>query len=52
MNALMKEAPAITPATDVAGRVKALDWERVSLDLDVQGCASMGLRQQSCENLR
>ena len=39
MNALMKEALPITPATDVAGRVKALDWERVSRDLDAQGSA-------------
>src|SRR5688572_3047255 len=39
MNAPVKEALAITPATDVAGRVKALDWERVSKDLDAQGCA-------------
>ena len=39
MNALVKEARAITPAKDIAGRVKALDWERVSKDLDAQGCA-------------
>jgi uncharacterized protein len=39
MNALVKEALAITPAKDVAGRVKSLDWERVSKDLDAQGCA-------------
>jgi uncharacterized protein len=39
MNAPVKEALAITPATDVAGRVKALDWERVSKDLDAQGYA-------------
>src|SRR6266850_2025221 len=39
MNAPVNEALAITPATDVAGHVKALDWERVSQDLDAQGCA-------------
>jgi uncharacterized protein len=39
MNASVKEALAITTAQDVAGRVKALDWERVSKDLDAQGCA-------------
>jgi uncharacterized protein len=39
MNARVKEALAITPAKDIAGRVKALDWERVSKDLDAQGCA-------------
>jgi uncharacterized protein len=39
MNARVKEALAITPAKDVAGRVKSLDWERVSKDLDAQGCA-------------
>jgi len=39
MNASVKEALAITAAQDVAGRVKALDWERVSKDLDAQGCA-------------
>jgi hypothetical protein len=37
MNALCKEALAIIPATDVAGRVKALEWERVSKDLEAQG---------------
>jgi hypothetical protein len=39
MQALVKEAPAIIPAKDMARRVKALDWERVSKDLDAQGCA-------------
>ncbi len=39
MNALVKETRAITPAKDMAGRVKALDWERVSKGLDAQGCA-------------
>jgi uncharacterized protein len=39
MNALVKEPPAVTPAKDVADRVKLLDWERVLKDLDAQGCA-------------
>jgi uncharacterized protein len=36
MNAL-----AIIPAIDVAGRVKALEWARVSQDLEAQGCAML-----------
>jgi uncharacterized protein len=39
MNALVEEALAITPARNIASRVKSLDWERVSKDLDAQGCA-------------
>jgi hypothetical protein len=39
MHAVVKEALAITPATDIAGRVKMRDWEQVSQDLDAQGCA-------------
>jgi len=39
MNALEKEVLAITPVTDVAGRVQGFDWERLSKDLDAQGCA-------------
>jgi hypothetical protein len=41
MNAVVKEAPVITPAKDIAGRVKALDWARVLKDLDAQGCAAI-----------
>jgi hypothetical protein len=37
MNALTKAALAITPVKDVADRIKALDWERVSKDLEAQG---------------
>jgi hypothetical protein len=37
MNALRNEALAIIPATDVRGRVKAFEWERVSKDLEAQG---------------
>lgn len=39
MNAFIKEALPVTMAEGVAGRVKALDWERVSEDLNAQGCA-------------
>ncbi len=39
MNALVKEAPAIVPVKEVAHRLKALDWERISNDLDAQGSA-------------
>jgi len=42
MNAVVKEAPAITRAKDVAGRVEALDWEQASKDLDARGCAMIG----------
>jgi uncharacterized protein len=41
MHALMKEAPTVTPAKDVADRIRALDWERVSKDLDAQGSAML-----------
>jgi hypothetical protein len=53
MNALVKEALAITPATDVADRIKALDWERVSQDLDVQGCAMIEglITPEACDAL-
>jgi hypothetical protein len=39
MNTLKKAALARTPATDVAGRIRGLDWQRISEDLDAQGCA-------------
>jgi hypothetical protein len=39
MNAQVKEALKITPAKDIANRVKMLDWERVSQELDEHGCA-------------
>jgi len=53
MNALVKAALAITPATDVAGRVKVLDWERVSQDLDAQGCAMIEglITPEACDAL-
>ena len=39
MNALMKEALAIIPVRNFSHRIKVFDWERVSNDLDAQGCA-------------
>jgi uncharacterized protein len=53
VNALVKEARAITPARDIAGRVKALDWERGSNDLDAQGCAMIEdlLTRDECDAL-
>jgi uncharacterized protein len=53
MNALVKEARAITPAKDVAGRVEALDWEQVSKELDAQGCAMIEglLTPEECDAL-
>ncbi|MGH8284793.1 MAG: 2OG-Fe(II) oxygenase [Steroidobacteraceae bacterium] len=41
MNAVVKEDLAITAADDIASRVNALDWQRVSKDLDAQGCATI-----------
>jgi uncharacterized protein len=53
MNARVEEALAITAAKGVAGRVKALDWERVSKDLDAQGCAMIEglITRQECDAL-
>ncbi len=53
MNALVKEARAITSARDIAGRVKALDWERVSSDLDAQGSAMIEdlVTREECDAL-
>ena len=39
MKALVKRARTITPARDIAGSVNALNWERLSQDLDARGCA-------------
>jgi hypothetical protein len=39
MNARIKRMSIITSAKDIAERVKALDWEPVSQDLDAQGNA-------------
>ena len=41
MDALTKAARAITPATAMADRIKALEWDRVSQDLEAQGCAML-----------
>jgi hypothetical protein len=38
MNTQIKKTLAITPAKEIAGRMKALNWERVSQELDSQGC--------------
>jgi uncharacterized protein len=48
MNAL-----AIIPAIDVAERVKALEWDRVSQDLEAQGCAMLEglLTPEACDAL-
>ena len=53
MNAVVKKAVAITPVKDVAGQIKALDWERVSNDLDTRGCAVIGglLTPEECDTL-
>jgi hypothetical protein len=39
MNALIKEAPPMSPVQQLANRVQALDWEYVSQELDAHGCA-------------
>jgi hypothetical protein len=53
LNVLVKEARASTPARDIAGRVKALDWERLSKDLEAQGCAMIEglLTREECDAL-
>ena len=53
MNALVKEAQAMTPAKNIARRVKAIDWERVSKDLDAHGGAMIeGLvTREECDAL-
>ncbi|HKF95408.1 MAG TPA: proline hydroxylase, partial [Gammaproteobacteria bacterium] len=50
MNAPVKETHMIIPAKDIADRVKALDWARVSIDLVTQGCAMIEgfLTRQEC----
>src|SRR5262249_29542898 len=39
MNATAKTVTQIASSKDAAARVKTLDWERVSQDLDAEGCA-------------
>ncbi|MGE0132425.1 MAG: 2OG-Fe(II) oxygenase [Blastocatellales bacterium] len=53
MNAVFKEALASVPAKDIASRVNALDWERVSKELDDRGCAVIKgfLTSEECEAL-
>ena len=43
----------ITPARDIADRVKVLDWERASKDLDAQGCAMIEgvITREECDAL-
>ena len=41
MNAPDRNAAAIAPARDLAKRVRSIDWERVSQDLDAQGNATI-----------
>jgi hypothetical protein len=51
MNAVVNHPPEIAPAKDMAGRVKTRDWERVSNDLDAQGCAMIDrlLTPEECD---
>jgi len=51
MNAVVSHPPEIDPAKDMSGRVKTLDWERVSTDLDAQGCAIIDglLTSEECD---
>jgi uncharacterized protein len=51
MNAVVNHPPEIAPANDMAGRVKTRDWERVSNDLDAQGCAMIDrlLTPEECD---
>jgi hypothetical protein len=53
MTALVKEIPAITPATDMTGRITALDWEAVSEGLEAQGCAMIEglITSEECDAL-
>lgn len=39
MNTQIKKASAISPATEAASRVEALDWRQLAADLDSYGCA-------------
>ncbi len=39
MNTSASELRSIAPARNLARRVNALDWARISNDLDAQGCA-------------
>ena len=39
MSAVLKEAPAVHPSGDIAGRVDTLDWPGIGRDLDAQGSA-------------
>lgn len=53
MNAVVKEALASVQAKDVVNRVNALDWERVSKELDARGCAVIEdlITPEECDTL-
>jgi hypothetical protein len=53
MNAPVELAAAIGGAQDIADRVKTVDWQRVSTELDAQGCAQIDglLSAQECAAL-
>ena len=53
MNAQIKKPAANTPAKEIAGRVQTLDWERVSQELDAQGCAAIArfITAEECKAL-
>jgi hypothetical protein len=53
MNAMVAEALAITPGRDITGRVRSLDWERVSQDLDAQGSGMIEglITREECDAL-
>jgi hypothetical protein len=53
MNAIVKDAVAITQTKDVADRVNALDWEQVAKSLDAQGCATIErlITPEECDSL-
>ncbi|MFC3106973.1 2OG-Fe(II) oxygenase [Undibacterium arcticum] len=53
MNAPLALAAAIGEVQEIADRIKAVDWQRVSTDLDAQGCAQIDglLSAQECAAL-
>jgi hypothetical protein len=53
MNAIVKDAVAITQTKDVADRVNALDWKQVAKGLDAQGCATIErlITAEECDSL-
>lgn len=53
MNARLKAVTAIAPARDIVQRMTSVDWERVSKDLDAQGCAMIEglISRKECDAL-